>query len=56
MANDQGNCRDEYTQFEQCKTDNNGNMSNCKFYYDVMSQCKQVHPCSTLVKILVTLM
>jgi hypothetical protein len=36
-----GNCRDEHNQFEQCRKDEGGNMSQCKFYYDVLSQCQQ---------------
>lgn len=36
----EGVCGDEYRQFNQCLSDNTGNIASCKFYYDVLSQCQ----------------
>lgn len=36
-----GPCGDEFSQFNQCVTDQQGNISNCRFFYDVLSQCQE---------------
>lgn len=36
-----GPCGDEFTQFNQCVSDSAGNISSCRFMYDVLQQCQQ---------------
>lgn len=36
-----GPCGDEFSQFNQCVKGNQGNIANCRFLYDVLSQCQQ---------------
>merc|ERR1712166_931328 len=35
-----GPCGDEFTQFNQCVNDSQGNVASCRFFYDVLSQCQ----------------
>lgn len=34
-------CQDETQQFQSCLSQNNGNLSSCQFFFDVLTQCKQ---------------
>jgi len=33
-------CNDEVLQFQKCLRDNNNNLNQCSFYFDVLSQCQ----------------
>jgi hypothetical protein len=35
-----GPCGDEFEDFQRCSKENNNDISSCRFFYDVLSQCQ----------------
>jgi hypothetical protein len=34
-------CGDQYNKFQECLKMNNGNVGQCQFYYDMLTQCQK---------------